>query len=98
MTEADRSWTRGCVLAFLTDAFTELWDPAEMNANAVKDSLSPFLSWLHTLRDDVVFGFCWKLLRYDRTFTPEPVLWLKRFRTAFGRQLVGKHSPRRLDR
>lgn len=36
------------------------------------------MTWVQSLPDYTVVRFCWDLVAYDRTFTPEPVWWLKR--------------------
>src|SRR5215469_16555308 len=78
MPESDRGIVTECILDFVRRAFTDLWRPSEHSATAAREALKDFVSWLESLPDCTVVRFCWDLLSFDRTFTPEPVWWLKR--------------------
>jgi len=78
MTSPEKSLVMGCILDFIRYAFTELWNPAEHSASTVHEALSGFMSWIESRSDNTVVRFCWDLLAYDRSFTPQPVWWLNR--------------------
>jgi len=70
MPESDRGIVTGCILDFVRRAFT-LWSPAD--PVAAREAVNDFVSWVESLSDDAVVRFCWDLLSYDRTHTPDPV-------------------------
>lgn len=70
-------WLEHHILPFMQEAFTVRWRRFEHSSGEVRRALDAFVKWLESLPDDKVFRFCWDLLAYDRTFTPEPVWWLK---------------------
>jgi hypothetical protein len=78
MPAEDRSLVQRCILDYALRAFTELWRSSEHTSTKVLSDLEPFVRWVESLSDDRVVTFCWNLLRYERSFTPEPVWWLKR--------------------
>lgn len=78
LSEPDRGIVTACILGLVERAFTVLWNPAEHSAGAARQALEEFISWVESLPDYEVVRFCWDLLARDRSFTPEPVWWLKR--------------------
>jgi hypothetical protein len=78
MKNGDRIWVYSCMLDFALKAFTKLWRRAEHEPSAVREVLAGFVRWLESLSDRRVVQFCWDLLAYERSSTPEPVYWLKR--------------------
>lgn len=78
MPDPDRQLVRACILDFVLQAFTEFW-PAEHPAGAdLRRAMKGFTAWVESLPDSTVVPFCWDLLAYGRSTTPEPVWWLKR--------------------
>jgi hypothetical protein len=75
MPESDRGMVTRCILDFVQRAFT-VWTPAD--PGAAREVVEDFVCWVESLSDDAVVRFCWDLLSYDRTHTPDPVWWLKR--------------------
>jgi hypothetical protein len=78
MKSRDRSWVQNCILDFARKAFTKLWSPAEHRSSELREALGRFVRWVELLPDQLVVQFCWDLLAYKRSSTPEPVWWLKR--------------------
>ncbi|MBC7925835.1 MAG: hypothetical protein H7039_09275 [Bryobacteraceae bacterium] len=77
MTKPHRASVERCILDFVQHAFTVLWRPEEHSASNVRETLKGFVIWLESLPDKTVVRFCWDLLSNCRSFTPEPVWWLK---------------------
>ena len=73
LTSSEKANIRSSILRFVKRAFTELWDGAELQPEAIEASFRGFLNWIESFPDSVVVRYCWDLLAFDPGFTPWPV-------------------------
>jgi hypothetical protein len=77
MIQEDQNTTRCHIREFIRQAFTAFWVPGALQAATAPKAFEGFVAWMESLSDAAVVRFCWDLLTFDHSRTPEPVRWLK---------------------